>query len=157
MEFILKFAEWGYFGLFLAAFLAATILPFSSEVVLAALIAAGMNRWGCIWAATLGNFLGGMSCYYLGYLGKIEWIEKYLKIKQAKVDKLQNWLNGKGSGMAFFVFLPGIGDIIAVALGFLRTNIWTVALWMFLGKFVRYVVLLYGLFDAAEYLFHQYW
>lgn len=156
MEFILNFAEWGYFGLFLAAFLAATILPFSSEVVLAALIAAGMNRWGCIAAATLGNFLGGISCYYLGYLGKIAWIEKYLKIKKEKVDKLQNWLQGKGSAMAFFVFLPGIGDIIAVALGFLRVNIWLVAFWMFAGKFIRYVVLLYGVFDLFKYLFQHY-
>lgn len=140
MEFILNFAEWGYFGLFLASFLAATILPFSSEIVFSALVLAGMNLWGCTIAATIGNFLGGLSCYYLGYLGKVEWIEKYLKIKKAKVEKLQNWLNGKGSAMAFFVFLPGIGDIIAVALGFLRANVYAVSLFMFAGKFIRYII-----------------
>lgn len=156
MEFILGFADWGYFGLFLAAFLAATILPFSSEVVLGVLIAAGMNRWGCIAAATLGNFLGGITCYYMGYLGKIEWIEKYFKIKKEKVEKLQNWLQGKGSAMAFFVFLPGVGDVIAVALGFLRVNIWKVAIWMFLGKLIRYIFLIYGLYDAAIYFMHHF-
>ncbi|MDP4270184.1 MAG: VTT domain-containing protein [Bacteroidota bacterium] len=140
MEFILNFAEWGYFGLFLASFLAATILPFSSEIVFSALVLAGMNLWGCTVAATIGNFLGGLSCYYLGYLGNVEWIEKYLKIKKEKVDKLQNWLNGKGSAMAFFVFLPGVGDIIAVALGFLRANVYAVSLFMFAGKFIRYIV-----------------
>jgi Predicted membrane protein len=140
MEFILNFAEWGYFGLFLASFLAATILPFSSEIVFSALVLAGMNLWGCTVAATIGNFLGGLSCYYLGYLGKVEWVEKYLKIKKEKVDKLQNWLNGKGSAMAFFVFLPGVGDIIAVALGFLRANVYAVSLFMFAGKFIRYIV-----------------
>ncbi len=150
MEFILNFAEWGYFGLFLAAFLAATVLPFSSEVVFSALVLAGMNLWGCTIAATLGNFLGGLSCYYLGYIGKVEWIEKYLKIKQAKIDKLQNWLNGKGAAMAFFVFLPGIGDIIAVALGFLRANIWIVSISMFAGKFIRYIVWMEMVYGIAK-------
>jgi len=140
MEFILRFAEWGYFGLFLAAFLAATILPFSSEVVFSALVLAGLDLWVCTIAATAGNFLGGMSCYYLGYLGKLEWIEKYLKIKKEKIDKLHLWLQGKGGAMAFFVFLPGIGDIIAVALGYLRANVWIVSFWMFLGKLIRYIV-----------------
>ena len=63
-----------------------------------------------------------------------------LKIKKEKVDKLQNWLNGKGSAMAFFVFLPGVGDIIAVALGFLRANVYAVALFMFAGKLIRYII-----------------
>ncbi len=142
--------ELGYFGLFLAAFLAATVLPFSSEVVFSALVIAGMDMWWCVIWATLGNWLGGLSCYYLGYLGKIEWIEKYLKIKKAKIDKLQLWLQGKGGFMAFFVFLPGIGDVIAVALGFLRANVVIVAISMFLGKFIRYIVWIYIVYGAMS-------
>lgn len=141
---MVEFAEWGYVGLFIAAFLAATILPFSSEVVFSALILAGMDQWGCVAAATLGNWLGGMSCYWLGHLGKIEWIEKYLKVPKPKIDKFQNWLQKKGSWTAFFAFLPGIGDIIAVALGFMRSNVWIVAISMLLGKFIRYVVFIEG-------------
>ena len=64
-----------------------------------------------------------MSCYWLGMLGKVEWIEKYLKLDAVKLQKVQDWIKGKGSWMGFFVFLPGIGDFIAVALGFLRANI----------------------------------
>ena len=94
----------------------------------------------CMIAATLGNFLGGMSCYWLGMLGKVEWIEKYLKLDPVKLQKVQDWIKGKGSWMGFFVFLPGIGDFIAVALGFLRANIWVVAISMFLGKAIRYWV-----------------
>lgn len=41
---------------------------------------------------------------------------------------------------SFFVFVPGIGDFIAVALGFLRANVWWVAFWMLLGKALRYWV-----------------
>lgn len=132
--------DWGYIGVFIASFLAATVLPFSSEVVLTGVLLAGANYWPCMIAATVGNFLGGMSCYYLGRLGKIEWIEKYLKLNITKLQKIQQWIEGKGSIMAFFVFLPGVGDFIAVALGFLRGNVWIVSISMFLGKAIRYWV-----------------
>ena len=132
--------EWGYIGVFVAAFLAATVLPFSSEVVLTGVLLAGANYWPCIIAATIGNFLGGMTCYFLGYLGKVEWLEKYLKMDMKKIRKVQDWLSGKGAWMAFFVFLPGIGDFIAVGMGYLRANLLIVSTSMFLGKFIRYVV-----------------
>lgn len=131
--------EYGYIGVFIAAFLAATVLPFSSEVVMSGVLLSGADYWTVMIAATLGNFLGGMSCYWLGSLGKIEWIEKYLKLKKEKVDKWVEWLNGKGSWMAFWVFLPGVGDFFAVALGLLRANPWKVAAWMLAGKFLRYL------------------
>ena len=138
-------AELGYIGLFLASFLAATILPFGSEVVFGGVIAAGLNVWTCIIIATIGNSLGGMTCYWMGSFGKVEWVEKYMKIKRSRVEKMQNWLHGKGAAMSFFVFLPGVGDIIAVALGFMRANPWLVLLFMTLGKFGRYVVVGFGL------------
>jgi len=132
--------EWGYIGVFVAAFLAATVLPFSSEIVLTGVLLAGAGYWPCIIAASVGNFLGGMTCYYLGYLGKVEWLEKYLKMDRKKIQKMQDWLSGKGAWMAFFVFLPGIGDFIAVGMGYLRANLAIVSISMFLGKFVRYLV-----------------
>lgn len=132
--------EWGYIGVFIASFLAATILPFSSEVVLTGVLLAGAGYWPCIIAASIGNFLGGMSCYYLGYLGKVEWLERYLKMDMKKIRKVQAWLEGKGAWMAFFVFLPGIGDFIAVAMGYLRANIIIVGISMFIGKFLRYII-----------------
>ena len=81
-----------------------------------------------------------MSCYGLGLLGKTEWIEKYLKLDAAKLQKVQDWIQNKGAWMGVFVFLPGIGDFIAVALGFLRANVWIVAISMLLGKAIRYWV-----------------
>lgn len=137
MEFLI---EYGYIGIFIASFLAATILPFSSEVVLTGVLLAGAAYAPCMISATLGNFLGGMSCYWLGMLGKTAWIEKYLKLDPDKLRRVQEWIKGKGSWMGFFVFLPGVGDFIAVALGFLRANIWIVAISMFLGKAIRYWV-----------------
>lgn len=138
------FVEYGYIGLFLASFLAATILPLGSEVVFAGLLAAGMGRWECVIIASVGNWLGGMTNYYLGRLGKVEWIEKYLKVKKEKIEKMQHWLEGKGASMAFFSFLPVVGDVIALALGYMRANVYIVNIAMFLGKFLRYVLIMYG-------------
>lgn len=138
------FVEFGYIGLFVASFLAATILPFGSEFVFAGLIALGMDAWTCVIIASVGNWMGGMTNYYLGRLGKIEWIEKYLKISKERIDKMQKWLDKKGAYMAFFSFLPAIGDIIALALGFMRSNVYIVNISMFFGKFIRYVLIMYG-------------
>ncbi|MDO9153849.1 MAG: YqaA family protein [Paludibacter sp.] len=138
------FVELGYLGLFIAAFLAATVVPFSSEVVFSALVYNGLDPWKAVFVATAGNWLGGMSCYYLGRLGKIEWIEKYLKIKKEKLDKFFAKFHKYGDWFAFFSFLPGIGDGIAVASGFFRCNFWIVAISMLLGKFVRYIIWMYS-------------
>ncbi len=143
------FVEYGYIGLFLASFLAATILPFGSEFVFAGLLAMGMNAWGCVIVATVGNWLGGMTNYYLGRLGKIEWIEKYLKVDKAKIDKMQHWLEGKGAIMAFFSFMPVVGDIIALALGYMRANVYIVNVAMLAGKFVRYLVIMYIMYGFS--------
>ncbi len=133
--------QYGYIGLFIASFLAATILPFASELVFTGLLyASDSNAWMCIWAASIGNFLGGMTCYYIGRLGKIEWIEKYLKVDKEKLYKWVNKIQDKASWAAFFTFLPGIGDIIAIAAGYLRANVYTTCIAMFLGKLIRYIV-----------------
>lgn len=137
-------AEYGYWGLLLASFLAATILPFSSEVVFAALIAAGMDIWTSILYATAGNALGGATCYYLGRMGKTEWLERWFKIKPAKIEKTIEWMSGKGAVMGFFGFMPVVGDVMLVALGFMRANIPVAMLTMTAGKFLRYLLIGFG-------------
>ncbi len=136
-------AQYGYIGLFIACFLAATILPFSSDIVFAGLLLAGLLPWPCVFIATAGNWMGGMTNYFLGRLGKIEWIEKYLKIERGKIERMQNWLNGKGAYIAVFSFVAFVGDIMAVALGLMRTNLLKVSASMLVGKFCRYVVVMY--------------
>jgi len=145
---MLELTALGYLGLFIASFLAATVVPFSSEVVFSAMVFGGLDAWTCVLVATAGNWLGGMSCYYLGLLGKMEWIEKYLKIKKEKLIRFNDKIHKYGDWFAFFSFLPGVGDIIAVASGFFRCNLWIVSISMLLGKFVRYIVWMYfnGLF-----------
>lgn len=132
--------DWGYVGLFIATFLAGSILPFSSELVLSGLLAAGANGMWCLVAASVGNVLGGMTCYGIGHLGKTERIERWLRIKPEKLERVARFLHGKGAWMSVFTFLPVVGDLMAVGLGFLRANVWITLSGMTIGKTVRYYI-----------------
>lgn len=144
------FIDMGYPGLFVSAMLAGSIIPFSSEIVLVVLIKLGFDPlYSVVWAS-LGNTAGGMSCYYIGYLGKIEWAEKYFKVKHEKILKMQKFLQGKGAMMAFFAFLPTIGEVISMALGFMRSNILLTTTSMFVGKLVRYIFVVYCMLYAVD-------
>ena len=125
-------------------------MPFSSELVLVALVKLGLPPIACLIAATLGNTVGGMTCYYMGRLGKVSWIEKYFKVKKEKIDKMQRFLRGKGALMAFFAFLPAIGEVISMALGFMRSNVWLTTASMFAGKLIRYIILLKAMQEALN-------
>lgn len=134
--------EWGYVGLFVSALLAGSIIPFSSELVLVALVKLGLSPSLCLLAATTGNTLGGMTCYYMGRLGRIDWIEKYCHVKREKVERMQRFLSGRGALMGFFAFLPFVGGALGIALGFMRSNVLLTTLSMAAGKLLRYLLLL---------------
>lgn len=140
--------DWGYVGLFISALLAGSIIPFSSELVLVALVNVGLSPAVCVLSAALGNTVGGMTCYYMGRLGRIDWIEKYFKVKKEKIDWMQHFLQGKGALMAFFAFLPFVGEAIAIALGFMRSNLMLTTVSMFIGKLLRYMAMLWALQGA---------
>ena len=61
-----------------------------------------------------------------------------------------NFLQGKGALMAFFAFLPAIGEVISIALGFMRSNTWLTIVSMLVGKLIRYILLLYALESAWD-------
>lgn len=134
--------QWGYVGLFIATFLSGTAFPFSSELILFGLIKLGLHPIACLVSATTGNTLGGITCYWLGHLGKMEWIERYLKVKPEKIEKTRKFLQGRGSYMAFFAFLPILGTLIAITLGYMRSNRWIVLASMTTGKLIRYIIIL---------------
>lgn len=133
-------AEWGFFGLFISSFLSATVIPLSSEFVLSFMILNGFNIYLTILIATIGNWLGGLSSYLIGRLGKWTTIEKYFQVDKNKVYNLKLKVDRWGSILAFFSWLPIIGDVIAVSLGFFRTNLILVSIWMLLGKILRYMI-----------------
>lgn len=137
MDFLI---EWGGFGMFISAFLAATVIPFSSDVVLIGLLAAGGDTVMLVSLATLGNWLGGLTSYYLGYLGKMEWVEKYLKVKPETLEKQKIKIDKWGAPLALLSWLPGIGDVFAIGLGFYKVDFKKSAIYMLIGKGLRFVV-----------------
>jgi len=142
MEYLLS---WGYLGLFLGSFLAATILPLSSEILLTGLLLAGASPVLLLVTATAGNWLGSLSTYGLGWLGKWEWIEKWLKISHEKVERQQKAVTNYGIWLALLVWVPVIGDVFALALGFYKVNFTQCCVFMLIGKLTRYAayILLY--------------
>ena len=149
-SFIQFLIDWGYGGLFISAFLAGTILPFSSEVVLLACVALGLDPLLSTLSTTLGNVLGGLTCYWIGRLGKMEWIEKYFRVSRKQLDKAARFIHGKGSWMALFSFLPVIGDALLIALGLMKANVWIVSAAMSIGKLIRYAVIVMTAIGTAQ-------
>lgn len=139
------FIDWGYIGLFISAFVAGSILPFSSEVVLTVLVEMGADPTTCLLSASIGNTLGGLVCYYLGYLGNMQKIEKWLGVKQEKMDKVEGFVRKYGAWMGLFGVLPWVGEVIIVLLGLMRANIYITTSTMFIGKFIRYLLMLLAL------------
>ena len=129
--------------IFLSSFLAATIIPLNSEIVLSLLIANNYPITICLLTASIGNWLGGITSYGLGRLGKWYYLEKYFGIKESRILDIKKYTSKMKSLLAFFCWLPVIGDAIAVALGFFRVNFFKVALWMFIGKIIRYAFWIY--------------
>ncbi len=142
--------EYAYISLFAISFGAATVCPISSELVFISMIGTNFNPILCIWTAAAGNWLGGMTTYGMGRLGKSEWLTKYFKIPSAQLEKISNFAAGHGAATAFFGFLPAIGDVIVFVLGLLRANLPLTACSMFVGKFLRYCLLAYGILQGME-------
>lgn len=142
LEFLIGY---GYWGMLFGAFLAGSVFPFSSETMMVALLGAGLDGWQLILYGTIGNVIGSIFNYFVGRMGKLEWIEKYLKIKKKNMDRAQRFMEGQGAWMGFFAFLPIIGSAITVTLGFMRANMFISFLSIAIGKFLRYWLLIYGI------------
>ena len=142
--FIQLLTENGYWGMMLAAFLAGSFIPFSSEAVMLGLLAAGLDPWLLVVYGTIGNVAGGFANYGIGRMGKTEWIEKYLHVSQENMAKAERFMAGRGAMMGFFAFVPILGSAITILLGLMRANIVISLASITLGKFLRYWILVYG-------------
>jgi membrane protein YqaA with SNARE-associated domain len=131
-----------YFVLFISCFLAATLVPFSSE----ALFLYDIKHYDYVLIliiATFGNWLGGLLTYWFGWLAKWDWIEKYFRVKKSRVEEFKLVVQKYGAWMGWLCWLPIIGDIIAIGLGVFRVSPTITFITMFLGKMSRYVAIGY--------------
>ena len=135
--------QWGYAGQFVGGILAGSVLPLNSEIVMAALYVTGLDPvWLIVWG-TLGNFLGSVINYSIGRMGKMVWVERYLKIKREKLDRAQRWVSKYGAWVGLLSWIPLLGSAITVTLGLMRSNIPLTFIAIFVGKLYRLLVSLY--------------
>lgn len=135
--------SYGYWGMLLAAFLAGSVLPFSSEAVMVGLMAAKLDPWLLMTYGTVGNVLGSVLNYSIGRLGKTEWFERYLHVSPRSMDRARRFMRGHGAWMGFFAFVPLLGSAITILLGLMRANIVITFISITLGKLFRYLLLIY--------------
>lgn len=131
-----------YLGLFVAAFLAATVLPLSSELLLLGLLAAGEDPVA-LWAlASLGNTLGGvcnwgLGRYLLHYSGRT-----WFPVEPRALERAQRWFGRYGLWSLLFTWLPLVGDALTFVAGLMRVPLALFALLCGMGKAARYAVLI---------------
>ena len=145
MDWLLDF---GYLGLFVGSFLAATVVPFSADVLLVGMLVAGGSPWIVIALATTGNFIGGLTSYGIGRIGKWEWIER-LGVKPETLERHKAKVDRWGAWLALLSWVPFVGDVFAVALGFYRTKFLPSAIFMLIGKAGRFIMW-YGLWLLTQ-------
>lgn len=132
--------HYGYLGLFTGSFLSALFIPLGADILFVALLAHGFDPWICLFIATTGGWLGGLIIYAVGYAGNAKRIKKLFHIKESQLLKQKKKVEKYGSLLALLVWVPVLGDISNVALGFYRTNRWRTFILMFLGRMVRFLL-----------------
>lgn len=130
--------EAGLIGLFLSAFISATVLPGGSEAVLFALVKLHPEQtWAAFTVASVGNILGAMTTYAMAR-GLPE------KVLHKLSPRSVEWLQRHGSPVLVLSWLPLIGDALCLAAGWLRVSVWSSLAWISAGKAARYGLVLAG-------------
>ena len=132
-----------YLTLFFSAFLSATLLPGSSEVVLIATVTQGENLLWLLWlSVTVGNVLGSCVNYWLGTQVIRFKDRKWFPVSQENIDKAQLRFEKYGVYSLLLAWLPIIGDPLTVVGGIFKVRWWTFLWLVTLGKGARYLVVL---------------
>ena len=132
-----------YISLFFTSFLASTVLPLGSEGLVAYMAGIGHSPVLIIIIASIGNFLGSLTTYYVGLMGEKTILSRYINEKDEKIAKARDLFNRYGTPVLFFSWLPVIGDVLALFAGMAKTDIHKFTLFVFSGKFARYIFVVF--------------
>ena len=133
-----------YLSLFLISFLAATILPFSSELTLAGFMAtSNYNNLLLLIVASFGNVLGSVVNWILGFYSRNLSKKKWFPFKDEQIEKSSKWFNKFGRWSLLFAWVPIIGDPLTLAAGLLRVKFIQFLILVTIGKVSRYLVIFY--------------
>ncbi|MCL3781934.1 DedA family protein [Prolixibacteraceae bacterium JC049] len=133
-------AEWGIPGIFIISFLASTLFPLGSEAFVLVALASGSASLPIWVAATLGNTLGAITNYYVGYWGDKFIFSRFIKVSPEKRLKAEQLYAKYGAPILFFSWLPIIGDPLCIVPGVLKLKMNRFIFWVILGKGFRYAM-----------------
>ena len=128
-----------YLSIFILSFLAATLLPMSSELTLAGLLSTNTyNSFALLGTASLGNVLGSvfnwlLGFYFLKYINK-----KWFPFKQNQITSTSKWFQKFGIWSLLFAWVPIIGDPLTFVAGILRVKFFSFLILVAVGKISRY-------------------
>jgi membrane protein YqaA with SNARE-associated domain len=132
---VLALPDVGLASVFIISLLSATLLPLGSEPAVFAVVKANASLfWPTILVATVGNTIGGVIDYWLGY-GAHEVFAKERKTRWF------GWLERYGAKTMLLAWLPGIGDPLCTVAGWLKLPFWPSVCYMAIGKFLRYLTM----------------
>jgi len=127
--------------LFILSFLAATIVPIGSEWLLIVMILGNFSPTQTVITATVGNYLGGCTTYFIGIYGSDFIINKLLRIGESELIRAEKLYTKYGSWSLFLSWLPVVGDPLCLLAGIFRIGFIRFSLLVFSGKFLRYTTL----------------
>ena len=133
-----------YLSLFAISFLAATILPFSSELTLAGLIATSdYDNLLLLIAASFGNVLGSVVNWALGSYSRNLTTKKWFPFKETQIERSSKWFKKFGKWSLLFAWVPVVGDPLTLVAGILRVKFIDFIILVAIGKVSRYIFVFY--------------
>lgn len=139
-----------YLGLFLAAFLAATVLPGASEILMVGLLVQGLDAFALWLVATSGNVLGSVLNWWLGRAAVRFSDRRWFPVSPAQLERAQAWYQRWGQPSVLLAWLPGVGDAFTVAAGAMRMRLAVFVPLVAIAKGARYAVVLGAGHGLAE-------
>jgi len=130
-----------YGGLFLAAFVAATIFPGQSEAVLVGLLLADHSPVALVAVASFGNVLGSVANWLIGRGIERLRNRRWFPASEAALERAQAWYLRYGKWSLLFSWLPIVGDPLTIVAGVLREPFPIFLLLVTIAKVGRYIVL----------------
>tara|TARA_B110000967_G_C18669887_1_gene452504 strand:- start:244 stop:663 length:420 start_codon:yes stop_codon:yes gene_type:complete len=129
-----------YFFLFLFSFLSATILPLSSELTLASLLSTGnYSSFLLISIASLGNILGSVFNWFLGFYLLKHINKKWFPFRESQINQTSNWFKKFGVWSLLFAWIPVVGDPLTFVAGISKINFLLFLILVTIGKVSRYL------------------
>ena len=134
--------DFGLLGLFLAALLAASVLPFPVEAVVPLLVAGGHSAAAIVVVGTLGGYLGSLINYALAAGGGRWWRARHPD-RTARLDRMHTWFDRWGSPVLVLAWLPVVGELLTLVAGAARVRLGVFSFWTILGRALRMLAIVH--------------